>query len=356
MSRPVVCVDGDALLDEVLRVAAAAGCALDRVADAADLRAHWHDAPMVVIDADTVAASLAFALPRRESVVVVSAGAPPPTLWPDALALGAHHVVMLPDDEARLADAFADATERPARQAGHTVAVIGGRGGAGASVFAAAMALTALEVGRDALLVDCDPLGGGLDLLLGAERSEGMRWPDLRLTSGRVPAAGLRAALPSRVKGDARLSLLSGAREGEEPSPDAVAAVLDAGRRAGDMVICDLPRAPTGAAQAVLDRADLAVVVVPAELRACAAAQHVAARIVGQGIRIGTVVRTSPDLGLRPRRIAEVLGLPLIATVRSDPALPRSLDTNGFRVSPRTSLAQAARAALRLTSPQDTVQ
>ncbi|CRK61074.1 Septum site-determining protein MinD @ possible CpaE [Alloactinosynnema sp. L-07] len=347
MSRSVVCVEADALLDEVLRVAAAAGCTLDRVADAADLRTRWHDAPMVIIDADTAAACLAFALPRRESVVVVSGADPPPTMWPDALALGAQRVIALPDGEAWLVDAFADTTERPANQAGRTVAVIGGRGGAGASVFAAAMALTALDAGRDTLLVDCDPLGGGLDLLLGAEQSDGMRWPDLRLTSGRVPAAGLRAALPSRVKGDARLSLLSGAREGEGPSPDAVAAVLDAGKRGGDLVICDLPRAPAEAAQAALDRTDLAILVIPAELRGCAAAQQVAVRIAAQGLRAAAVVRTSPEMGLRPRQVAEVLGLPLLATVRTDPALSRSLDADGFRVRPRTSLAQAARAALR---------
>ncbi|WP_436493311.1 septum site-determining protein Ssd [Actinokineospora sp. HUAS TT18] len=347
MSRPVVCVQEDALLDEVLRAAAAAGCPLDRVADAADLRARWHDAPMVVIDADTAAACLRFALPRRESVVVVSGGDPPPTLWPDALALGTHRVLALPDADDWLIDAFADTTERPARQAGQAIAVIGGRGGAGASVFAAAMALTALDAGRDALLVDCDPLGGGLDLLLGAEKSAGLRWPDLSLTSGRLPAAGLHAALPSRVKGNVRLSLLSGAREGEGPSADAIAAVLDAGKRGGDMVICDLPRAPDESASAALDRADLAIVVVPAELRACAAARQIADRITDRGVRTGAVVRTSPDSGLRPRQVAQVLDLPLLATVRSDPGLSRSLDTTGFRVRQRTSLANAARAVLR---------
>jgi hypothetical protein len=42
--------------------------------------------------------------------------------------------------------------------------VIGGRGDAGASVLAPAIGLDA-----GALLPDCDPLGGGVDLLLGAD-------------------------------------------------------------------------------------------------------------------------------------------------------------------------------------------
>ena len=55
------------------------------------------------------------------------------------------------------------------------------------------------------LLVDLDPLGGGLDLLLGAERLAGLRWPDLAGARGRLGGGMLRDALP-RLDG---LSLLS---------------------------------------------------------------------------------------------------------------------------------------------------
>ena len=36
--------------------------------------------------------------------------------------------------------------------------------------------------GERVMLVDCDALGGGLDLLLGAEEVQGLRWPDLALS------------------------------------------------------------------------------------------------------------------------------------------------------------------------------
>ena len=47
------------------------------------------------------------------------------------------------------------------------------------------------------MLVDCDPLGGGLDLVLGAEDLGGLRWPGLDVGGGRVPATALHAALPA---------------------------------------------------------------------------------------------------------------------------------------------------------------
>jgi secretion/DNA translocation related CpaE-like protein len=344
MTRPVACVHEDALLDEVLRAAAAAGCTLERVADVADLRARWHEAPMIVLDESAAAACLAFAMPRRESTVLVCSGPPPPEVLVDAVTLGVVRVVTLPADESWLVDAFADAIEKPAAKAGSAVAIVGGRGGAGASVFAAAIGLTALDMGRDTLLVDCDPLGGGLDLVIGAERSPGMRWPDLRLKSGRIGVSSLRSALPGRDKGGARLTLLSGARSGDGPTAEAVAAVVDAGKRGGETVVCDLPRSPDAAVDAALDRAELAVVVVPAEVRACASARRIACRISERGIRAVAVVRGPAAMRLRASEVAEAVGVPLLATIHPDRGMSYSLDHGEFR--PRGSLARAARQVL----------
>ena len=47
----------------------------------------------------------------------------------------------------------------------------------------------------DVMLVDCDALGGGLDLALGAEKMDGLRWSGLALGDGRVPTA---ARTPTR--------------------------------------------------------------------------------------------------------------------------------------------------------------
>ena len=102
------------------------------------------------------------------------------------MSAGAQHVISLPEGESWLVGALSDAAEGYRRK-GSVLAVVGGRGGAGASVLAAAVAVRAAADGDPVLLVDCDPLGGGLDLVLGAEDAAGPRWPELTLA-----AAGCR--------------------------------------------------------------------------------------------------------------------------------------------------------------------
>ena len=65
-----------------------------------------------------------------------------------------------------------------------------------------------------------------------------MRWPDLALEGGRLNWPAVREALP-RHRG---ISLLSGTRYGFELDAGPVDAVVDAGRRGGVTVVCDLPR------------------------------------------------------------------------------------------------------------------
>src|SRR3712207_7789705 len=81
--------------------------------------------------------------------------------------------------------------------------------------------------GLRTLLVDADPLGGGLDLVLGWEQVDGLRWPSLAEADGRVDPPALLRALPHR--GD--LVLLSFARDVYAAvPPEAMAATMDAAR------------------------------------------------------------------------------------------------------------------------------
>jgi hypothetical protein len=219
--------------------------------------------------------------------------------------------------------------EAVAEARGQVLAVVGGRGGAGASLFAAAVGLTVLSIKETALLVDCDALGGGLDLVLG------------------VAASSLREALPRRTRSEARLTVLSGAGEGAAPEPDAVAAVIEVGRRAGKTVICDLPRTFNDAALAALEQADLTVMIVPAEVRACAAAKILAARLADLG-HIAQLVARGPAPGyLRPDEVADAVGLPLLTSMRPEPSVARLIERGEFKLKPENPLAKAARAALR---------
>lgn len=344
--RPVAMMDDESVLDDVLRLAAAAGCELTRVPDVTAVRQFWSVAPLVLLSRQAAEAVAAAGLARRTGVLLVSAEQPEAPVWQAAVAVGAERVVVLPAGQGWLVSALADAVDTPARGGGRVLALLGGRGGAGASVLAAAIALAELRRGRGALLVDCDPLGGGLDLLLGAEADGGLRWPQLRLTGGRVAAASLRAALPGRQVGDGRLTLLSCDRDGPGPEPEAVAAVVEAGRRAGDTVICDLARQLPTAARAALGRANLSVVVVPAEVRAAAAARRVTELLRMHGATPVAVVRGPAPGALQPTDVAAAAGLPLLTGMRPEPALAPALERGRFRPKHRGPLLTAAAQVL----------
>jgi secretion/DNA translocation related CpaE-like protein len=123
---------------------------------------------------------------RRRDVVLI-AREPSPECWQNAVALGAEHVVSLPEAERWLIDRLADTEEGPTRN-GRIVGVMGAGAGAGASTFAVTLALGAAARSLRVLLVDGDPLAGGLELLLGMEDMPGIRWDDLADSRGRLGA------------------------------------------------------------------------------------------------------------------------------------------------------------------------
>lgn len=344
--RALVITRDRELLDDLDRVAAAAGCELDRADGVPPGRPGWSSAPLVLMDAAAVDECAAAGLGRRPGVFVLCRGEPPHDLWRRCIEVGAQDVLSLPGAETRLVGALADVLDTATRP-GRSIAVVGGRGGAGASVFAAALALVALRRWRRALLVDCDPLGGGMDYLLGAEDVTGLRWPQLGLSGGRVASAALHDALPTVPADGGRMTVLSCGRGGGAPNAEAVAAVVDAGRRSGDTVVCDLPRHLPDAAVAAVNRADLAVLVVPAEVRACAAALQVADRLRDLGAPIRLVVRGPSPGGLLPADISRALALPVVAAMRPAPGLAAALDAGRlpFRTL-RSPLARGASAVL----------
>src|SRR5699024_7208856 len=116
-------------------------------------------------------------------------------VWQRAVRLGADDVFLLPEDADSLLAAFHRHSGERRRGRGGVITVVAGHGGAGASVLASALALTAEPA---SLLVDLDPTGPGLDLILGVERDDGLRWPDLRVHDGSIDPDALYRALPHR--------------------------------------------------------------------------------------------------------------------------------------------------------------
>jgi secretion/DNA translocation related CpaE-like protein len=336
----------DELLDDALRLLAAAGAEPEVATAGPALRRAHREAPLVLLGADVLGTAPVRALPRRPGVVVVARAELPPAGWAAAVELGAERVAVLPADEAWVLQRAGAALRAPVER-GRLVVVGGACGGAGASTLAAAVALAAAAGGPGALLVDGDPLGGGLDLLLGAEAVEGLRWPELAALRGRVSGEAVMAALPT-VGGVAVLAASRAAPAA--PSPEAVAAVLEAGRAGGWPVVVDLPRCPapgdTGV-EAVLADADLAVLVVPARVRAACAARA----LVDSGADPGwsaarLVVRRVPG-GLDAGAVSGMVGRPVLTELAHDrSAVARSERGEPPPTGPRSPTGAAARAVL----------
>ena len=172
-----------------------------------------------------------------------------------------------------------------ARPGAHVIGVLGGRGGAGASTFAAALA--ARFARRTAtVLVDLDRCGAGIDVLLGLEDCDGVRWPDLTSARGDVDGAQVLALLP-RWGPCAVLS--ADRRRPSFPEPGVVADVLHALAGVCGVVVLDLERAGVVTGESVAAACDTIVVLAPRDLRTVAGVLAMRERLTGHGALVGLV-------------------------------------------------------------------
>lgn len=331
------------LRDAIDRIAAAAGLRVVH-AQGPPGRGAWSGASVVLLDPVSARICEQFGLPRRGGVFLIGPGDTGIEEFEAAIAVGAQQVMTLPDHEMALVGALSEAADPAAGRRGAVVAVVGGRGGAGASVFAVALARGATR----SLLIDADRWGGGLDLALGIEREAGLRWSDLTVRTGRLNYGALREALPT----SAGVAVLSAGRQPCDVPAGPLAAVIDAGSRAGVTVVCDVPRQACDTTEAALDCADLAVLVVPADVRSCAAAAAVGAWVSGVNPNVGVVVRGPAPGGLRADDVAAMVGQPMLAQMRAEPGLPGALERGGLHPGPRSPLAVAARRVLAVLGRQ----
>lgn len=211
------------------------------------------------------------------------------------------------------------------------IGVLSGCGGAGASTFAAVLAGCATP---PAFLLDCDPLGGGIDVLLGCEQLPGPRWGQVRLRGGPLDPQVLLTGLP-------RWHQVRFLAADSPPTDVAVDAVIEAASAVAPTVL-DLPRTASPVRAAALRRCDLVVLVTPAEVRAVTATAMIAPGL--DPSRTALVVRGS-SRELRTGHIAELLGLPALAELPYDPA---GCHPDGLRLHRlRRRTRQAADVVLR---------
>ena len=342
--RALVVTADENLLDELLRLASAAGVDVDVVPDAGSAKQQWTTASLVLLDDAQTPSVVTLGVARRDGVIVVGSDLDDADVWRRAVNVGADHVVFLPDAEAWLVEQLAAPVASSSRA--RVVAVLAASGGAGASTLAASLAMRALTRDLSPILVDADPFGGGIDLLLGAETTPGVRWGELANTSGRVERQTLVDALPT----DGGLPFLSWSHSAaNELTPAAYDSVLSALFRDGGLVVADLGRATGELTDRVLADTTAAVVLVPARVRAVFAAVQLVSRLEPLREQISLVVRAPSPGGIGLDLIAQTLGLPVVGSVPHD-ARRAEWEENGLPPSTKGSWARVSDAILDLES------
>jgi len=334
-TTPLLLSRSSTLVEEVARLAAAADARLQVEADPVPALSAWAGAPVVLVGVDLVAEVARVRPTRRPGVHVVALDRVPDQAFREALGVGAESVAELPGSADWLVELLGDVGERP----GRVVGVVGGVGGAGATTYAVALGQAAARSGP-ALLVDTDPLGPGVDRMLGVEAVEGARWESLQRTSGRLASRALREAVP-RHEG---LGVLTWAAA----VPGTVQAfsareVVEAGRRGHDLVVVDLSREGPLLGE-LAARCDVVVVVTPASVAGAASSARVVARL--GAARCGLALRPG---SVEAATMAATVGVPVFATLADQRGVAEATELGcGPLRSRRGPLARAVRDLLEV--------
>lgn len=202
--------------------------------------------------------------------------------------------------------------------------VLGLTGGAGSSCLAVALAVRAARAGREVLLVDGHPYGGGLDLLVGDGLSAGLHWPDLTGARGSLDVEALWPRLP-HLGSCAVLSWDRLPPEGSGQGADGSVWRELAG--AAELTVVDLPARGTeawvswaGACSHVLGvhRSDVSGVAA-----AMVGVDDLLASLRGPEL-LGVVVRGTRQVP--PEAISRAVRVPVLGVVDDDPGIDDALN------------------------------
>ncbi|WP_176451631.1 septum site-determining protein Ssd [Enemella dayhoffiae] len=337
--RPLVATTNPRVRDAVLSAIAAAGLEADVAEDADALKAAA-DPTVLVLGVDLAPAAARLELLRRTRVRLVGETGDSERMCAWSAALGAA-VITLPEGLRWLTGALAEA---PPGERGRVVAVLGGSGGVGTSTLTVDLAWQLARRGRRVAVVELDPGGPGLDLLLGLEREPGWRWPAL------ASAAGFLGDLADRLPGVDGVAVLARARgHHAEPGTAAVRAVLQSLARQHQVVLLDLGRAVGGLAAEALEHCDGGLLLCRGTVPALGAAVDLLDRL-DTPVPLAAVLRGSA--GDRST-VGELLGIPLLTALPEDHRVASAADLGevpvrvagrGWRRATATLVAELAPA------------
>lgn len=294
------------LVDETLSIAAAAAVEPTVLTEPSLLFDRWAGLDTVLVGEDCAAAVASLHLPDGPKIHLV--GRDPTILATWSMPLRAS-IVTLPGGAEALSNVF---SQRSSAHTSTVVTVRGASGGVGASTLAVGLAYQAAQQGFTSAVVDVDPLGGGIDLLLGAENVAGWRWDRLSQAQGQM--GDLSPILPC-VDG---LHFLSMPRQsafavGCEP----VAAVLRSLRQTHRFLATDPGRGREASGEECSRIATVQLLVVSTSVRSIAAAHQTLEKWVGVAPQL--VIRRDPGTHATEDIIASQLELPVAGVLPHDP-------------------------------------
>ena len=317
-TRPLLISANQQLIEHVRTLADAGGLGIDVAEIAALARPLWESREVVLVGDDLCEELIG--LPRRRDVSILhwqplQLGEAPSSVWQSALALGAEHVVELPQADTWLAELLTRPPEVTGVQ-GSLLAITGACGGAGASSLAVGVAAAEQRRGKRVLLIDGDFAGGGIDLLLGAEIQTGTRWSELTRLSGRLNAENLLPHLPIA----SGIHLVSASRSTAlEPTTQAWESILHFGQKNFDLVVVDLQRHQAQSADQWWPQELQSALwcVVPTRIRPIAAAAVCLELLAKSWARVHFIARQT-ERGIAASDLGRALGQAVLGTVPND--------------------------------------
>jgi len=212
------------------------------------------------------------------------------------------------------------------------------KGGSGTSVLAAACAVVLARQGPGARLVD---LGGDQPAILGLASDPLVGVADWLAAGPEAPAEALDRLIVEAYPGLVLIPSGRGAPEGARPEAGAALAVALAANPSPVVADCGLAADP--ATRALVECADVALVVV----RGCYLALRRAVRADLLHGTAGVVVIEEPGRSLGAGEVADVLGRPVVARVGLRPTVARAVDAGVLVTRLPVSLASPVTELLR---------
>ena len=270
----------------------------------------------------------------------------------EALRAGARGFFVWPEERDALAGAINGMRPNPRSEGearGLVVAVLGARGGAGATFLATNLAAAFSQAGAEAALADLDLLFADVGPALGL--LPGDRVPsvaDLLAVSRELGVEHLDPVLQPHSGGFHVLFAPQELSADRSLSPEMLAAAVRALRARFEVTVLHLPRSLDDSVRATVELADEVLLVVTLDVVGVRAAKRMVDYLRSLDLRtpLRLVVNRAGRGEVVPRDVAEVLDLPIVAVVPSDRAVPRAQNRGELVVGRRGG--QVSRRIARL--------